>query len=96
MPKVRIHREWFQSLAKTRCPCGRNHTKVFAWGEYVSGRWRTVDHFCEECFSARVIPRIIRHAGGCGCVFEFCARSGHSALPEWLKVPEACAVKVAS
>lgn len=48
MPKVRVHNEWFMPLAKTTCPCGRKHTKVFAWGEYANGpRWNTVLHFCK-------------------------------------------------
>lgn len=92
----RVHREWFMLLSKTTCYCGQRHTQVYAWGEYLRAKWRTVDHFCQACFKDRILSRLIAHAGPCGCSFEFCARSGHGPLPEFLKLGEAsCNVKAA-
>jgi hypothetical protein len=87
--KTRIHNEWFQPIVKTSCPCGCKKTTVVAWGEYVNGKWRTVDHFCPSCFQERVITRLIAHADPCGCTFQLCARSGYR-LPDWIKLPSAC------
>jgi hypothetical protein len=61
--------------------------EVFAWGEYVAARWRTILHFCQACFQERVIPHLINHANQCGCSFELKAKSGHS-LPNWIKMPK--------
>jgi hypothetical protein len=104
--KIRVHNEWFMPLAKKTCPCGEKKTQVFAWGEYVSGKWRTVDHFCRACFSTEVIPRLLAHAGDCGrersskgvsgtpCTFAMNPRSGYS-LPEWIKMPDNQSCKAA-
>jgi hypothetical protein len=91
--KQRTHNEWFQSMVSPAiCPCGSKRkdriragkdASVYAWGEYVVGRWRTVDYFCECCFQTRVIPRLVKHAGNCGCTFQMCARNGHI-LPHWI------------
>lgn len=81
--KIRIHNEYFQPLVKATCPCGQKKTQVFAWGEYSRGRWFTVDHFCQQCFSRRVIPRLLNHAGDCGCKFHLQARTGYS-IPSWI------------
>ena len=86
MPKTRVHNEWFQPLKLTSCPCGCKKTEVFAWGEYVNGRWCTVGHFCKMCFSKEVVPRLIAHAGDCGCTFELRPRCGYS-IPKWIKMP---------
>jgi hypothetical protein len=85
--KLRSHNEWFQAIAKKTCPCGQKHTQVYSWGEYSRARWFTVDHFCEHCFQSRVIPRLVGHAGTCGCTFNLVARSGHGPLPVWLTMP---------
>lgn len=90
MAKPDIHNEWFQKLVKTKCPCGQKKTEVFAWGEYVNGRWTTVAHFCQACFVRTVQNRLINHARACGCAFEIKARSGNGPLPEWIKMPEVC------
>lgn len=90
--KQRIHNEWFQSIVAGVCDCGSNKRSrrkagkdvvCYAWGEYVSGSWRTVQRVCECCFRQRVIPRLVRHAGGCGCTFALQPRNGHS-LPPWI------------
>ena len=87
MGKLRVHNEWFQPISKKTCPCGERKTEVFSWGEYVNGKWRTVDHFCQECFSERVIPRLVSHAGDCGCTFALNPRSGCT-IPSWIKMPD--------
>lgn len=84
--KVRVHNEWFMPLTKTSCPCGCRKTEVFAWGEYVNGKWRTISHFCRQCFTTEVIPRLTAHAAGCGCTFSLNARSGYR-IPEWIAMP---------
>lgn len=95
MAKIRVHREWFMPVVRKACPCGSNSKRgapkhqVYSWGEYHNTKWRTVDYFCECCFQERVAKQLVVHAGGCGCVFELCARSGYGPLPEWLKMPEA-------
>lgn len=86
MAKQRTHNEYFQPIVKTTCPCGRRKVQMFAWGEYVNGKWRTVDHFCQACFTSRVIPRLEAHAAGCGCDFALVPRSGCS-IPDWIKMP---------
>ena len=89
----RVHGEYFQAITRKSCPCGSNSVRggvkhqVYAWGEYVRAKWRTVDYFCEKCFQTRVIPQLIAHAGGCGCTFELRARSGHS-IPSWIRMPQ--------
>lgn len=91
----RIHKEWFQSIVKRSCPCGQKKVEMFAWGEYVFGKWRTVDHFCKSCFLTNIVPQLLSHAKECGCSFQLQARVGHR-LPEWLKMPDVCEVKEAS
>jgi hypothetical protein len=95
--KPGVHNEWFQQISKRSCPCGQKKTDVFAWGEYLRGNWRTVEHFCEACYSSRVEPRLRNHASECGCTFAFQARSGYS-LPAWLRakgerLAKVCAIK---
>lgn len=96
MPQ-RIHNEWFQTTVAMRCDCGSNKrsrikggyaTQVWIWGEYVCGKWRTIQKVCECCFSSQVIPRLAAHAAPCGCTFALCARSGYAPLAPWLKLPE--------
>lgn len=88
MKKQRVHGEYFQPLVRKVCDCGQK-TKVWAWGEYVAGRWRTVMHFCEHCFPSRVLGRLSAHAGECGCTFELRARAGSGPLPAWLTLNDA-------
>ena len=102
MGKLRVHNEWFQPVSKqaygggSRCPCGKSkrdriqeglEPSLYAWGEYSATRWHCVDYFCQACFHTRVIPRLVSHAGDCGCTFSLNARSGHS-IPSWIKMPE--------
>lgn len=84
--KPGVHNEWFQPLAKRSCECGAKRVDTFAWGEYVCGKWRTVAHFCANCFHERVQTRLIAHAKTCGCAFNLTARSGHT-IPPWIRMP---------
>lgn len=84
--KIREHSEWFRKVSQKKCLCGRKHVQVYSWGEYVSGSWRTVDYFCEDCFTERVKARLVDHAAGCGCVFKLNSRGG--ALPSWINVDQ--------
>lgn len=91
MAKQRIHNEYFMSLVKKTCPCGKKKIEVFAWGEYFQGKWSTVDHFCQDCFPSRILPRLIQHATPCGCSFELRPRSGYT-IPKWISMtPATCA-----
>lgn len=97
---VKPHNEWFHPLAKKVCACGQSKHKlrkdpvkaaafqVVAWGEYVYGKFRTVDHVCPECVDERMISRLFDHLKKCGCAFAFKARCGYS-LPEFIKAREA-------
>lgn len=90
MAKERNHNEWFQPIiagGRKSCPnCKEklNSESVWAWGEYVNGKWRTVRHFCRSCFPTQVLKPLKDHAGPCGCTITLCARSGYGPLPEWL------------
>ena len=88
MPKQRVHNEWFQPISKTTCQCGEKHTQVYSWGEYVVGKWRTVLHFCQKCFKAEVLSRLVDHARPCGCTFQLNARTGYGPLPDFIKAAE--------
>lgn len=88
MAKQRNHNEWIMGpLAKRTCPCGEKKTEVYGWGEYVIGKWRTVDHFCRKCFQTRVLAPLRDHADDCGCSITFQPRSGYR-LPDFIRVVE--------
>src|SRR6185437_6320203 len=88
--KLRNHNEWFQPLAKrtrncTNCGAPMHGASMYAWGEYVVGKWQTVKHFCRACFVRDVATQLATHAQDCGCTITICARNGYS-LPEWLYI----------
>ncbi len=81
MPKKRDHHnEWVQPLAKPRCPHCKKETitPVCAWGEYVNGKWRTVDYFCANCADEKFFDRLQSHVNDCGCTVDLCSRCGYS------------------
>lgn len=86
--KERTHREWFRTVMDRRMSCPRCHAKlppgesVWSWGEYVIGKWRTVTHFCKECFPD-IQKELVDHAKGCGCQFELVGYQ-RTSLPDWL------------
>lgn len=84
--KIRNHNEWFMPLVKRKCECGQRDIQMFAWGEYSrTGKWRTIEHFCQNCFSERVQKPLREHVGPCGCTVTLVARSGHS-IPNWISL----------
>lgn len=85
MAIARQHKEWFKAIAKRTCTCGQKKTDVFSWGEYVSGKWRTVDYVCQSCFP-QILKRLQSHKNDCGCEFKLVGYRGQ-ALPEWLVIP---------
>ncbi len=94
--QVRTHNEWFQSTCYGVCDCGSNKRArrqagvdliVYAWGEYVSGKWRTVRRVCQMCFQTDIIPQLRSHAAPCGCAFALVPRSGHT-LPPWITLAD--------
>ncbi len=94
--KTRTHNEWFQPTSYAKCDCGSNvrqrttaghDVTVYVWGEYVVGKWRTVQRVCQSCFAQQVIPRLVQHAGGCGCEFALQPRSGYRLAP-WITLAE--------
>ena len=96
MPRQRSHNEWFQTTTRCRCDCGLTgrdratkglDPQGYIWGEYVSGRWRTIQYVCQNCFP-EVLRRLKAHTDPCGCTVNFCARSGHD-IPEWMTDGEA-------
>lgn len=103
MPRQRIHNEWFQPVSRqaygggSRCSCGMSKAErakvgldpqMYAWGEYAgSPRWRTILYVCQDCFQLEVLPRLNRHANGCGCSFQLQPRSGHT-LPPWITLED--------
>ena len=96
MSQPRTHNEWFQDSCYGVCDCGstkRSRQKVAAdpvvyiWGQYRSGKWRSIQRVCQCCFHHKVIPQLVQHANGCGCTFELQARSGHT-IASWIKLPD--------
>jgi hypothetical protein len=92
--KQRKHNEWFRPVArKAKCPtCSRpvpQDKTLWSWGEYVYGKWRTVKHFCEECFVEQVQTPLVEHTNGCGCDVELCFKGiNPNDIPDWLTLPE--------
>jgi hypothetical protein len=88
--KVREHNEWFRTVSlgdRKSCPtCSKKLPKgesVWSWGEYVRARWRTVMHFCVECFPTHVQVPLTDHVDGCGCKINLVGYGGEK-LPAWL------------
>lgn len=91
----RPHNEWFQPLADTsRCQCGLSRQErklkypgdfgLYAWGEYIHGKWNKVTNFCHSCFPERVLQRLQEHSNQCGCTIVANSRSQYS-IPDWLQ-----------
>ncbi len=90
-PKLRIHREWFRTVSlggRVSCPNCKSKVyppqHIWSWGEYLYGKWRTVRHFCKECFPV-IKADLLQHKLSCGCQFELVAYSGNH-LPLWLNL----------
>lgn len=88
----RRHNEHFCTVSlggRKSCPtCNRklpDGESVWSWGEYVRARWRTVLHFCVQCYDAEVKRPLLAHAGPCGCEIVLCSYQGER-LPDWLNL----------
>lgn len=92
--KPRSHNEWFRPVArKARCPsCSKpvpQTETLWSWGEYVYGKWRTVKHFCRECYVEEVQTPLMSHADDCGCKIVLNIRGvTPETCPDWLILPK--------
>ena len=84
--RERVHNEWFRRIEKRSCPCGAKKVEVWSWGEYLLGKWRTVEHFCQRCFEP-IRVKLVEHAKPCGCRFELIGYGGQK-LPGWLSLDD--------
>lgn len=87
--RVRAHNEWFRTVSlggRKTCPHCKNRLppgeSIWSWGEYVNAKWRTVTHFCRNCYQLQVLQPLLSHTGSCGCTVNLCSRGEE--LPEWL------------
>lgn len=101
MAKTRSHNEWFRTVSlggRKTCPCCRERLEpgesIWSWGQYVHGIWRTVKHFCKNCYEKGVREQLIDHADDCGCEINLVGR--HGPLPEWLTLEENCPTRKAA
>ena len=98
MPKLRNHNEWFTTVSlggRKSCPLCKAKLGprewIWSWGEYVRGKWRTVKHFCKECYPEEVRKPLLRHTEECGCNVTIVVK--HAVRPEWLELEETCPTK---
>ena len=89
---TRTHNEWFRTVSlknRKSCPTCWNKLppgeSIWSWGEYAYAKWRTITHFCVNCYDHEVRYPLIKHREECGCDFELISRSGP--LPKWLTLP---------
>ena len=73
---------YFMPIVRRKCECG-NRGQVYSWGEYHNGKWRTVKHFCQSCYSEVVRNKLHTYMNLHECEIELRARSGHR-IPEWI------------
>jgi hypothetical protein len=79
----------YESSRKSCKTCGAkliNGETMWSWGEYHNVKWRTIKHFCKECYESEVLSALIEHRNECGCDFQLIGKS--SSLPKWLRIPE--------
>lgn len=102
MPAVREHNEWFRAVTlggRKSCPsCDHkleSGESIWSWGEYRYAKWRTVLHFCKNCFATRVQDPLLDHAGPCGCTINICMK-GSVKKPAWLTLIKGCSVEKAA
>lgn len=89
MAKQRMHNEWFRTVSlnnRKSCPCCKKKLEqgeaIWSWGNYVCAKWRTITHFCKNCFDNEVANRLKSHTDECGCTVQIVIRDSKS--PEWL------------
>lgn len=95
--RPRQHNEWFRTVSlggRKSCPecLSKLEPGEFIWshGEYVRAKWRTVTHFCKNCFDYKVRGALVAHTSGCGCTVNLCQK-GPEPLPDWLSLTPMCA-----
>lgn len=100
MPKNRVHNEWFRPVScggRKSCPnCKAKLApgeSIWSWGNYVIAKWRTIMHFCKDCFPNDVAKKLTDHTDECGCSVQFITKG--APRPEWLTV-EKPACKIAA
>lgn len=91
--KPRVHNEWFRTVGlggRKTCPNCRAliepGEKIWSWGEYVRAKWRTVMHFCKNCYGSHVKAPLFDHTKDCGCTVELVGYGGET-LPQWFHEP---------
>lgn len=99
MAKQRSHNEWFTTVSlgnRKSCPLCKTklepNESIWSWGNYVCAKWRTIKHFCKNCYVEEVLKPLTDHTDDCGCTVQLIVKGG--GRPEWLKLPEPaeCAV----
>jgi hypothetical protein len=98
MAAKRVHNEWFRPVSLGgRKSCPSCHCKlapsesIWSHGEYLRAKWRTVSHFCKNCFEENVRSPLASHARDCGCSIEFRVQ-GYGTHPDWLVMDSCIAV----
>lgn len=97
MAKIRVHNEYFRTVSlghRKSCPScysklGTDES-IWSWGAYSAGRWYTVQHFCQSCWSAGYNTpreRLAAHKKVCGCTINLIGYWG-TQLPAWLILTE--------
>lgn len=89
MSKTRTHNEYFRPVSLHRKSCPNCKVKlevgenIWSWGQYIIGKWRTITHFCKNCYP-EIQRELNNHIDECGCEVEF--KGYHCTLPDWLSL----------
>jgi hypothetical protein len=72
--------------SRKSCPCCKAKLPpnefVWSWGEYHNAKWRTVKHFCRQCFPTEVQQPLLSHGSDCGCQINLISKSDIE--PDWI------------
>lgn len=91
MSKTRTHNEWFRTVklgGRKSCPNCKEKLQgesIWSWGQYQCAKWKTVTHFCRNCYASRVKTPLQGHTKDCGCNVQLVPYGGEH-LPEWLTI----------
>lgn len=98
MKKVRNHNEWFRTVSlgnRKSCPTCKKKLEagesIWSWGEYLNAKWRTILHFCKNCYEEEVKQKLQSHAAECGCNITLVYKDP---APDWLKLDQDLCQKV--
>lgn len=75
---------YFMPIVRKNCQCG-NKGQVYSWGEYHNAKWRTIKHFCQNCYVSAVKSELHSHMFKYDCEIELRARSGYR-LAEFIEL----------